>query len=207
MQKDLVGPQDVRRAAACGNVLQVDSDAILSPYAQDEAIKLGVRIERGGRVPTSPEAVALGADHGGFELKEQIKQHLESKGHRVLDVGTHSTESVDYPDIALRVAQAVREHTARAGILVDGAGIGSAMAANKVPGIRAAKCDSVFDVKNSREHNHANVLALGARLDPERACEMARIWLETPFGGGRHARRVGKIMEIERTGGSCTWPA
>lgn len=197
--KRLVGPEEVRRAP--GGVLRVEHDALLSPYAEDEAVRRGVRIERVSGAPTSPRAVAVGADHGGFELKERLRAHLESLGHLVLDVGTHSTDSVDYPDYALKVARAVADGVAAAGIMVDGAGIGSAMAANKVPGIRAAKCDSLFDVTNSREHNHANVLTLGARLDGALACEMAATWLATPFGEGRHARRVEKIMMIERSRG------
>lgn len=203
--KRLVGPDEVRRAP--GGVLRVEHDALVSPYAEDEAIRRGVRIERVGAHATSSRAVAVGADHGGFALKERIRAHLEACGHLVLDVGTHSTDSVDYPDLALKVARAVADGVAAAGILVDGAGIGSAMAANKVPGIRAAKCDSLFDATNSREHNHANVLALGARLDPALACEMAETWLATPFGEGRHARRVEKIMAIERSRGQCTSPA
>jgi ribose 5-phosphate isomerase B len=205
MTRPLIGPEHVR--AAVGGVLRIDPDAIVSPYAEDEAIKRGVRFERSGAAPANPDAVALGADHGGFELKERVKKHLESRGHLVLDVGTHSKEAVDYPDLALKVALAVRDGAARAGVMIDGAGIGSAMAANKVAGIRAAKCDSLFDVKNSREHNHANVLTLGARLDPALACEMVEVWLATPFGGDRHARRVEKITQIERTQGKCSSPA
>lgn len=200
--KRLVGPEEVRRAA--GGVLRVEHDALISPYAEDEAVRRGVRIERVTERATSPRAVAIGADHGGLALKERLRAHLESRGHLMLDVGTHTTDSVDYPDFALRVARAVADGTAVAGIMVDGAGIGSAMAANKVPGIRAAKCDSLYDVTNSREHNHANVLTLGARLDPAIACEMAETWLATPWGEGRHARRVEKIMAIERSRGQCT---
>lgn len=192
MNRSLVGPGEVREAAACDGILRIPCNAILSPYAEDEALKLGVRIERVDAV-----VVALGADHGGFELKGIIKVNLESCGKKVLDLGTHSKDPVDYPDVAVRVARAVVDGAARAGILVDGAGIGSSMAANKVRGIRAAKCDSLFDAKNAREHNHANILTLGARLEPKLACEMVAVWLQTPFGGGRHKRRVEKIMRIE----------
>ena len=143
--------------------------------------------------------VAIGADHGGFALKERIARDLREHGFSVRDVGTHSTESVDYPDFALAVAQLVADGACRWGIVVDGAGIGSAIAANKVPGIRAATCWDISSARNSREHNHANVLALGAGLLGEAlALQVVQAWLSTGWGGDRHARRVDKITEIER---------
>ncbi len=143
--------------------------------------------------------VALGADHGGYALKERIAADLRAHGFAVRDVGTHSTESVDYPDFAEAVARLVAEGTCRWGIVVDGAGIGSAMAANKVPGIRAATCWDISSARNSREHNHANVLALGSGLLGEAlALQIVQAWLSTGWGEGRHARRVDKITEIER---------
>ncbi|MBI2930799.1 MAG: RpiB/LacA/LacB family sugar-phosphate isomerase [Planctomycetes bacterium] len=165
-------------------------------------LKLGVRIEQarpGADLARSRErpTVAVAADHGGFELKEDLKKHLESSSYLVLDFGTTSREACDYPDFAHAAAVAVAEGTADRAIVVDGAGIGSAIVANKVPGIRAAKCDSLFDVENSRRHNDANVLSLSARLERSLAREMARVWLETPFEGGRHARRVDKIRDVE----------
>ena len=143
--------------------------------------------------------IALGADHGGYALKERIASDLREHGFTVRDVGTHSTESVDYPDFAEAVARLVAEGTCRWGIVVDGAGIGSAMAANKVPGIRAATCWDISSARNSREHNHANVLALGAGLLGDAlALQIVQAWLSTGWGEGRHARRVDKITEIER---------
>lgn len=151
--------------------------------------------------PSSPpdRTVALGADHGGFELKEQLKSYLGELGYTVRDCGTHSTEAVDYPDYAYAVAKLVSDGTCSRGIIVDGAGIGSCMAANKVPGVRAALCYDISSARNSREHNDANVLTLGGQLiGPGLARQIVQTWLTTPFGGGRHARRVDKIMAIER---------
>ncbi|HKZ69487.1 MAG TPA: ribose 5-phosphate isomerase B [Anaerolineales bacterium] len=143
--------------------------------------------------------VALGADHGGYPLKETLKAHLASLGYSVIDCGTNSTEAVDYPDFAYAVARLVSEGQAWRSIIVDGAGIGSAMAANKVPGVRAALCYDHATAVNSREHNDANVLTLGAGLiGPNLAKQIAETWLRTEFGGGRHAKRVDKIVEIER---------
>ena len=151
------------------------------------------------RVPAPKAGVAVGADHGGYRLKERITAALREDGVDVRDCGTHGTEAVDYPDFAHAVARLVADGEARFGIVVDGAGIGSCMAANKVPGIRAATCWDVSSARNSREHNHANVLSLGAGLIGENlALDIVRAWLDTPWGGDRHARRVGKIGEIER---------
>lgn len=144
-------------------------------------------------------SVAIAADHGGYPLKETLKAHLTSLGYHVIDCGTNSTEAVDYPDFAYAVAKLVSEGKAWRGIVVDGAGIGSAMAANKVPGVRAALCYDHATAVNSREHNDANVLTLGAGLiGPSLAKQIAETWLKTEFGGGRHAKRVDKIVEIER---------
>jgi ribose 5-phosphate isomerase B len=143
--------------------------------------------------------VALGADHGGFPLKEKLAFRLREQGWQVEDCGTDSTESVDYPEFAHRVAERVAGGSAQWGIIVDGAGIGSAMVANKVPGVRAALCYDVSSARNSREHNHANVLTLGAGLIGEGlAWQIVEIWLATPWGEGRHARRAAMIDDVER---------
>lgn len=143
--------------------------------------------------------IALGADHAGYELKDRIKEHLQQQGLDVQDEGTNSPESVDYPDFACRVAHDVSEHGADLGILVCGSGIGMAISANKVNGIRAANVSSEYEAQMSREHNDANVLALGARiLNTEKALAIVDKWLSTGFAGGRHERRVEKISEIER---------
>jgi ribose 5-phosphate isomerase B len=144
-------------------------------------------------------SIAIGADHGGYPLKETLKAHLVSLGYAVTDCGTNSADAVDYPDFAYAVARLVSEGKAWRGIVVDGAGIGSAMAANKVPGVRAALCYDHATAVNSREHNDANVLTLGAGLiGPGLAKQIVEAWLKTDFGGGRHAKRVDKIVEIER---------
>jgi ribose 5-phosphate isomerase B len=144
------------------------------------------------------KTIAVGADHGGFKLKEKLALHLIEKGYAVEDCGTNSTESVDYPDFAVLVAELVASGRCGWGIVVDGAGIGSAIVANKVPGVRAALCYDVSTARNSREHNHANVLTLGAGLIGENlAWQIVEAWLDTPWGGGRHAARVAKIGEIE----------
>ena len=145
-------------------------------------------------------AIAIGADHGGYPLKERIGFRLKEQGHEIVDCGTDSTASVDYPDFAHAVAQAVASGTATYGIIVDGAGIGSSMVANKVPGIRAALCYDLSSARNSREHNHANVLTLGAGLiGTGLALQIVETWLATPWAEGRHANRVAKITSIERS--------
>jgi ribose 5-phosphate isomerase B len=147
----------------------------------------------------SPRRVAIGADHGGFELKEVLRRAIaEDMGWEVHDCGTHSTDAVDYPDIAAAVAREVASGRAARGIVVDSAGIGSSMAANKVPGVRCALCHDDVTVVNAREHNDANVLSLGARVvNRGAAVRLARLFLTTAFAGGRHERRVAKIMALE----------
>ena len=138
--------------------------------------------------------IALGSDHGGFELKTRLVGFLQGLGYQVLDLGTHSKEACDYPDFARAVAQAVASGNCHAGIMIDGAGIGSSMVCNKVKGVRAALCYDLKTILNSRQHNDANVLTLGASANPpEMVEEMVRTWLSTPFEGGRHQRRVDKI--------------
>ena len=143
--------------------------------------------------------VAIGCDHGGYELKNIIIQQLKELGHSVIDCGTNSKESVDYPDFALAVAEKVRSGEACRGIVIDAAGIGSCIAANKVPGVRAAMCYDFATANNSREHNNANVLSLAAGLLGINQLKLVvKTWLEVPFAGGRHARRVDKITDIEK---------
>ena len=167
-----------------------------------ERVLSQVRTSSNGSVQPSSghshKTVALGADHGGFAMKEMLKDHLQSQGHRVIDCGTTGTEAVDYPDFAEAVAQKVSAKEACCGIIVDGAGIGSCMVANKVPGVRAAMCYDYATAVNSREHNHANVLTLGSGLiGPSLAKQIVDAWMTTDFGSGRHARRVEKIMAVE----------
>lgn len=148
---------------------------------------------------TENRTVAIGTDHGGVDLKEILKQFLTEKGYLVKDCGTHTKDSVDYPDIALDVAERVASGEVWRGVIIDGAGIGSCMAANKVPGVRAAMCYDYATAVNSREHNNANVLTLGAGLiGINLAKQILETWLSTDFGGDRHARRVDKITAIEK---------
>ena len=143
--------------------------------------------------------VAIGADHGGFELKDVLKKDLSQMGYEVIDVGTNSKEAVDYPDFAHEVAKLVASGKAWRGIMIDGAGIGSCMVANKVPGVRAAMAYDYSSAANSREHNDANVLTLGAGLiGVNLAKQIIKTWLTTEFGGGRHTKRIDKIMAVEQ---------
>ena len=142
--------------------------------------------------------IAMGADHAGFALKERLRESLAGEGYEVVDYGAASAESCDYPDFARPVARDIAEGRADRGILVCSTGIGMAMAANKVVGVRAAPAQSDDEVRLTREHNDANVLTLGARyLDEARALELVHLFLDTEFVGGRHARRVGKIAQLE----------
>jgi ribose 5-phosphate isomerase B len=150
--------------------------------------------------PVERRTVAIGTDHGGVDLKGILKQDLISLGYEVIDVGTHTKDSVDYPDIARQVAELVAKGQAWRGVVIDGAGIGSCMAANKVPGVRAAMCYDYATAVNSREHNNANVLTLGAgMIEVNLARRILKTWLGTEFGGGRHAKRVDKISAIEKS--------
>jgi ribose 5-phosphate isomerase B len=147
---------------------------------------------------TGGEAIAIGCDHGGYRLKEVLAKHLRDAGHEVRDCGTSSTESVDYPDFAHAVAKEVASGASRWGIIIDGAGIGSSMVANKVPGVRAALCYDLSSARNSREHNHANVLTMGAGLVGDNlARQIVDEWLATEWAPGRHADRVAKISAVE----------
>ena len=169
-------------------------------FGEDAGAPVVAASDDGVGEPTKVRTVAIGGDHGGFALKERLGFKLKEQGFSVIDCGTDSTEAVDYPDIAATVARTVRSGEADAGVIIDGAGIGSAMAANKVSGIRAAMCYDLSTARNAREHNHANVLTLGAGLTGDAlAWQITQEFLATPFGGGRHARRVDKINELEST--------
>ena len=143
--------------------------------------------------------IAIASDHAGLDLKDRIIKFLQEEGQPVSDLGTHNRDSVDYPDYGLQVAQAVSEGKIERGILICGTGIGMSIVANKFPGVRAALCYDPFTAKVSRLHNDANVLVLGERvLEEKTALEIVRLWLATGFDGGRHARRLAKINEIEK---------
>ncbi len=201
-----------------GGRLPVAADALITPLARQTASERRVQLDpvpgaaveagRKGEALRSAQndkgakdsrVVALGADHGGLAMKEDLKAYLGELGYQVVDCGTFGPEAVDYPDFAYAVARLVADGRAWRGIVVDGAGIGSCMAANKVPGVRAAMCYDHATAVNSREHNDANVLTLGGMLlGRSLARDIVKTWLATDFGGGRHARRVDKIGEIEK---------
>ncbi len=148
---------------------------------------------------TASRIIAIASDHGGYELKQQLIPWLRELGYTPVDLGTDSKESVDYPDFAFSAASMVMQGKAEAAIIIDGAGIGSAMAANKAPGVRASMCYDIVTAHNAREYNHANVLTLGAgMIDENMAKAIVKTWLQTPWGEGRHARRVAKITAIEQ---------
>lgn len=225
-KRPLITEKDIHEVEIeAGGQFSLPPGALVTPLARQVAMERGIQlVESSTPVSTSPQinmrsdqsgtthksssasgiksvqqkTVALGADHGGFHLKETLKAFLSEAGYAVMDCGTSSTDSVDYPDFALAVAQLVSQGRAWRGIIVDGAGIGSCMVANKVTGVRAAMCYDQSTAINSREHNDANVLTLGAGLIGENLSkQIAKTWLETDSATGRHARRVQKIMEVE----------
>lgn len=193
-------------------VLEIEAGALVTPLARQAALERNVELRtratinggestgmRRSSAQASQKIVAIGADHGGYDLKESLKHSLIEWGYEIVDCGTVSTESVDYPDYALAVAQMVANGSAWLGVMIDGAGIGSCMVANKVPGVRASMCYDQATATNSREHNNANLITLGAGLiGSGLAKSILKTWLETPFAGGRHAKRVDKIGDIER---------
>jgi ribose 5-phosphate isomerase B len=198
--KSVITEDDVRTLPE-GARLRVAESAHLTALAAD--IVRERRIELVRRAPRrgarAEKIVAVGADHGGYSLKEELKKLLAELGHRVRDFGTNSTDAVDYPDFAHAVARAVSEGEADLGIVIDGAGVGSAMTANKVPGVRAAACYSVKVAVNSREHNDANVLTLGSgTINTREMREIVTAWLSTEITEDRHKRRVAKIEAVER---------
>jgi len=198
--KRVITAQDV----PAGGELRVPTGTIVTPSAYEVAAERGVRIlelpaDQLSALAPPEKTIAIGADHGGFRLKEALKIVLEGMGLAPRDVGVYEEKAADYPDIAHKVAELVADGRATRGVIIDGAGIGSCMAANKVPGIRAALCYDRASARNGREHNDSNVLTLGARLLTQTQAEdVLRTWLETPFAGGRHQARVDKIMQIER---------
>ena len=182
--------------------LKITRGSIITPSAQDAIRERGIKVVElpDDQPDTAPpeKIVALGSDHGGFVLKKTLLPIFAELGLCVNDVGATSEKPVDYPDIAAQVAELVARGKATRGVIIDGAGIGSAIVANKFPGIRAALCYDKASARNSREHNDSNVLTLGGRLLTQtQAEEVVRTWIATPFAGGRHESRVRKILEIE----------
>ena len=215
--KALITEGDLRAALAGGkHAIEIAPGTIVTPLALEFATAAGIAIIRRETAPPVPAAesagapaarsipaegktVAFGSDHGGFQLKQSLLKHAESLGYTVIDLGTSNEEPCDYPDFAYAVARAVASGGAWRGVAIDGAGIGSAVVANKVPGVRAACCHNEFVARNAREHNDTNVLTLGSRVTGSEVCkEILRIWLGASFSGGRHKGRVDKITDIER---------
>ncbi len=182
--------------------LRIADGARLTPLAADIIRERDIELVRRAprRAPSSAaKTIAIGADHGGYKMKIELQRFLTDDSYKVRDFGTHSTDAVDYPDIAHAVARAVSEHEADLGIIIDGAGVGSAMTANKVPGVRAAACYSIAVAKNSREHNDANILTLGSgTITNDEMREIVKAWLTTNITEDRHRKRVAKIEAIER---------
>ncbi|HLH31554.1 MAG TPA: RpiB/LacA/LacB family sugar-phosphate isomerase [Terriglobia bacterium] len=191
----LITEDDIRTAPA-GTVLQISEKALVTPLAADIARERHITLQR---IPLSKggiakRRVAIGADHGGYEMKEALKGVLTDLGCEYQDFGTNSTAPVDYPDFAQAVALAVSRKTCDVGIMIDGAGIGSCMVANKIPGVRAAMCYDEASARNSREHNGANLLTLGGKaISNDRMRQIVQVWLSTELTEDRHRRRVAKI--------------
>jgi ribose 5-phosphate isomerase B len=200
-------------------VLDIPRDAIVTSAAVDLAASKGVKLQRvdphtsgiaGGATqqnpPTTPaqgRAVAFGSDHGGYQYKTALLEYAASMGYVTIDAGTNDERPCDYPDYAYAVAQMVASGKAVLGVMIDGAGIGSCMAVNRVPGILGACCHNEVTARNAREHNSANVLTLGSRVLGIEVCKsILKVFLETPFAGGRHEQRVAKILKMGRAPGS-----
>ncbi len=198
--KSLITEDDLRGLDG-GARVRVSENAKFTPLAADLIKERGIElvVKSSRRDSSKAKSVAVGADHGGFQFKEELKIFLDELGLQIRDFGTNSTDAVDYPDFAHAVARAVSEKSVDVGIIIDGAGIGSAMTANKVPNVRAAACYSVALARNSREHNGANVLTLGSgQNDFSQIKEIVEAFLATDLTEERHRKRVGKIDQIER---------
>src|SRR5262245_4025882 len=202
--KDVITESDLRDNhpnVLAGARFLIREDAIITPAARDLIRERGLEIRYRARRSAAGKrrVIAVGADHGGFEMKERLKEFLAELGYSHRDFGTFSEEAVDYPDFAHAVAQAVANGSCDLGVMIDGAGIGSCMTANKVPGVRAAMCYDAATASNSREHNYANVLTLGARMiSTEKMREIVGVWLSTPEGAARHGKRVAKLIAVEK---------
>lgn len=196
-EKQVITEQDLKILAE-GTKIQLAENAIITPLARDlinsHRLEISRRPKRGKK-----RTVAISADHGGYEMKEDLKNLLKDLGIDYYDFGTYDTKAVDYPDYAFMVANGVSEEKFSLGIIIDGAGIGSCMVANKLPGVRAAMATNVALARNSREHNDANVLTLGGKMMTlEEMREIVKVWLNTSITEERHLNRVAKIVDIEK---------
>lgn len=203
--KKVISAYQVQQAAKSTKVVLMNEGMIISPLAVDLAKELGVRFEKNlSTIPDSQtfkdsfpvKVVAIASDHGGFEYKKMLLPYLRKLGYISHDLGPTSDAACDYPDFAFKVAQAVATGKADKGIMIDSVGIGSAMAANRVTGILAAKCNNEFEAASAREHNYANVLTFGAKIiGSEMAKSIVKTFLETPGGAERHQKRIKKILD------------
>lgn len=196
-EKQVITEQDLKTLAE-GAKIQLAENAIITPLARDlinsHRLEISRRLKRGKK-----RIIAISADHGGYEMKEELKNLLKELGADYHDFGTYDTKAVDYPDYAFMVASGVSEEKFSLGIIIDGAGIGSCMVANKLPGVRAAMATNVALARNSREHNDANVLTLGGKMITlEEMREIVKAWLATNITEERHLNRVAKIVNIEK---------
>jgi ribose 5-phosphate isomerase B len=217
MPKQLITEQNVLDAAKKKNTaIVVEKNVLITMAAQETAKKLGIRFTAHAEIKNTPMthpkenivqqkpsftdiAIAVGSDHGGYKYKEILKPFLQELGCKIVDIGTNNEEACDYPEFAYAVARLVSLKEVAYGIVIDGAGIGSCMTANKVPNVRAACCHEEFSARNAREHNDANVLTLGSQLiGVGQMKAVVKTFLETWHGGGRHKKRVDKIMDVER---------
>jgi ribose 5-phosphate isomerase B len=196
-EKQVIAEQDLVQIPE-GSKIQLSENVIITPLARDLISSRNLEIIR-RRSRNRKRIVAIAADHGGYEMKEELKKLLSEMAVDYHDFGTHDTKPVDYPDYAFMVASGVSQKQFSLGIMIDGAGIGSCMVANKLPGVRAAMATTPALARNSREHNDANVLTLGGKaISIETMKEIVKVWLETTISEERHLSRVAKIVDIEK---------
>lgn len=208
--KKVITEKHVLEAAKSGKIVEIEANSLITPLAKDTAKIKNVTFQKKSDKPSEQKSiqaepakfvvksVAIGADHGGFDYKKELISYLQKLGLTVIDAGTNSSDAVDYPDFAYAVGKMVQSKQTDIGIMIDGAGIGSAMACNKIPEILAACCHNEFTAKNAREHNHANVLTLGSKVLGIEVCKSIILaFISTSPDMGRHLNRVKKIKDIE----------
>jgi len=209
--KKVVVEADVRKAARDTKYILIDDRTVITPAAADLAKEKGVVFEKVKQTDAESllmeqganlapvRTIAIGSDHGGFAMKKELIPYIEMLGYKVHDLGPANDQACDYPDYAFKVAEMVSNGKVDRGIMIDSVGIGSAMAANRVKGILAAKCNNAFEARSSREHNYANYLTFGAKIiGSEIAKEIVKVFLETPGGALRHQKRIEKILEYPK---------
>ena len=205
--KRIIQEWEIDEAARSGKTITIDQNTTLTPAAKDRIKELGISLHEVTAVSVVDEIkeifpvkiIALAADHGGFEVKEMLREFLRKAGYKVHDLGPSTDAACDYPDYALKVAQMVSNGGADRGVMIDSVGIGSAMAANRVKGVLAAKCNNAFEARSAREHNYANVLTLGSKIiGIEIIKDIVTAFLTTKGGADRHQKRIKKILKLDR---------